>query len=192
MRVIGRLGMVNSVGVMLLIIAGLGLAGAPGDVRANSDDEHSFASLVVFPAVAELNAKTNVVLLGTGYEPGQELRFLLGDVLGNQSDITLSMTSNTFVKENDSIAADSSGNFAANFNMGRFERVMYEAPWGIAAVDLEDNILSTAPLVFCDPSGRSRANVYKRGAPDYEKRPEDPRPAPFCAGLFDYPERPKS
>ena len=192
MRVIRRLGMVNAVGVMLLIVAGLALVGTAGDVRANSDGEHSLASLAVFPSVAELHAKTNVVLLGTGYEPGQELRFLLGDRLGNQSDITLSMTATTFNEANDSIAADASGNFAANFNMGRFERVMFEAPWGIAAVDLEYDTIATAPLVLCDPNGRSRTGNYKRGKPDYAKNPDDPRPAPFCEGIFEYPERPKS
>ena len=192
MRVIRRLGMVNAVGVMLLVIAGLGLAGTAGDVRADSDGEHSLASLAVFPAVAELHSKTNVVLLGTGYEPGQELRFLLGDLFGNQSDITSSMKSNTFVKANDSIAADASGNFAANFNMGRFERVVFESAWGIVAVDLDYNAIAAAPVVFCDPQGRSRAKVYSRKAPNYEKNPDDPRPAPFCDGLFKYPDRPKS
>ncbi len=180
----------NAATVALLLAAIVSVIGASVGVQADSHTGGT-QSVAVYPAVAELSSGTDLVIAGTGYVPGEELRFLLGDVLGNQSDITLNLVANTST-DNDSIAADSSGNFAASFNMGRFERVMYESAWGIAVVDLEYNTLATTPLVFCDPSGRSRAGEYPRGAPDYTKTPDDPRPAPFCSGLFEYPERPGS
>ena len=190
MHKVRKLSVLNATAIALLFVAIVGVIGASVGVRADSHTGGK-QSVAVFPPVAELGAATNLVIAGTGYEPGKELRFLLGDVLGNQSDITLNLVANTST-DNDSIAADSSGNFAASFNMGRFERVMYESAWGIAVVDLEYNTLATTPLVFCDPNGRSRAGEYPRGAPDYTKTPDDPRPAPFCSGSFEYPERPGS
>ena len=191
MHRVRKLSVLNATAIALLFVAVVGVIGASVGVRAGSYTGGK-QSVAEFPLVAELGAATNLVIAGTGYEPGQKLRFLLGDVMGNQSDITLNLVATTFVEAEDAIATDSSGNFAASFNMGRFERVMYESSWGIAVVDLEYNTLATTPLIFCDPNGNSQAGEYPRGAPAYAETPDDPRPAPFCSGIFEYPERPGS
>ena len=156
---------------------------------AQTDNERSsMPSVTVFPAVAELHSNTAMVLLGAGFEPGEELTILLGDVLGVQTDLG----SSTGLLDQ-AVVADEGGNFASKFQVGRMERVSSEQAWGITVMDLDVTVvLATAPLAFCDPQGRSRKAPYPRGAPDYEKNPDDPRPAPHCQGRpeFEYPEKP--
>ena len=153
-------------------------------------EEESIRSAVVWPTVGKLDRKSNFVMLGTGFEPGREVRVLLQTTIGRGNAETVVSDISEVLKPVP--VADASGNFAARFPMGRFERVTSEGAFGISITDGDYNVLATAPLVFCDPDGRSRAGVYPRRAPDYEKNPDDPRPAPFCAGIFEYPERPKS
>ena len=199
---VARLALITTIGLAVLVLGIMGATNLTGPAQADDHaDQRTKPSVTVFPAVAKLDRRTKLVFAGTGFAPGEEIRLLLGDAYGNSSDVTgWLVTASGEVEETgfddaqgvNIVRVDASGNFAGGFSMGRFERTQYEAPWGITVTDADYNAIVTAPLVFCDPSGRSRANVYKRGAPDYEKRPEDPRPAPFCAGLFDYPERPKS
>ena len=172
----------------LLIVGALGSSGL-GTPTAQAEEE-SIRSAAVFPAVGKLHSKSNFVMLGTGFEPGQEVRVLLETTIGRGNPEPVTSDISEVLKPLPT--ADASGNFAARFPMGRFERVTAEGAFGISVTDSDYNVLATAPMVFCDPDGRSRAGAYKRKAPNYEKNPDDPRPAPFCAGIFEYPERPKS
>ena len=177
--------------VLGLLAIAIVLSGvAIGVTFAQTDNERSsIPSVTVFPAVAELHTNTSMVLLGSGFEPGEALTILLGDVLGVQTDLGLSSG-----LLNEPVVADDGGNFASKFQVGRMERVSAEQPWGITVMN-EDatEVLATAPLAFCDPQGRARKAPYPRGAPDYVENPDDPRPAAYCQGRpeFEYPERPE-
>ena len=154
-----------------------------------TNERSSIASVTVYPAVAELHKGTAMVLLGSGFEPGEVLTILLGDVLGVQTDLG----SSTGLLDQ-AVIADEGGNFVSKFQVGRMERVSAEQAWGITVLNEEaTQVLATAPLAFCDPQGRARKAAYSRGAPDYEKNPDDPRPAPHCQGRpeFEYPEKPE-
>ncbi len=173
--------------VLLVVMLGVGGLGA-----LNLTDSHDTGvpSATVWPTVGELGSSSNYVMLGTGFEPGQEVRVLLQTTIGRGSDEPV--ISDISEVLDPAPVADGTGNFAARFLMDRFERVTLEGTYGIAVTDNDYNILATAPVVFCDPNGRSRVGAYPRGAPDYAENPDDPRPAPFCAGIFEYPERPES
>jgi hypothetical protein len=130
--------------------------------------------------------------MGSGYEPGSEIHIVMQTEVGRgtfSGTVQQDITSNVIPAVE---ATDEAGNFAARFDMGRFERVVSENVIGISVTDADYNVLATTSVIFCDPQGRSRVGVYKRKAPDYVKNPDDPRPATFCAGFFDYPERPSS
>ena len=174
-----------------LLAIGIALGGAIVGVTAvrSDSDRTSVPSVVVYPAVAELHSSTALVLLGSGFEPGEQVTLLLGDALGVQTDLT---SSEGFLDP--PVVADESGNFASKFQVGRMERVSSEQAWSITVMNAEaTEVLDTAPLAFCDPQGRSRNAVYPRGAPDYAANPDDPRPAAFCQGRpeFEYPEKPE-
>ena len=180
-----------SVPVLGLFAVVLVLGGAVLGVTnvQSQSDRTSIPSVAVYPAVAQLHASTAVVLLGSGFEPGEEVTVLLGDTLGVLTDLG---SSSGFL--NPAVVADESGNFASKFQVGRMERVSSEQAWSITVMDADaTEVLATAPMAFCDPQGRSRRAPYPRGAPDYAANPDDPRPAPHCQGRpeFEYPERPE-
>jgi hypothetical protein len=183
------------VGLLLVLgamaLGALGVSQFAGFAQAQ-EGERSIASVAVHPPVAELHTSTNLVVLGAAFRPEQEIRILLGDAFGNLSDITDWLNPGTAQAGTVTLKTDKNGNFAGRFPMGAFERVGAEAAWGITVTDASYKALATTPLVLCDPRGRSQVNVYPQGAPDYVKNPKDPRPAPYCAASFKYPERPKS
>lgn len=177
--------------VLGLLIVGIIFSGVVMGVNfAQAESERSSVpSVTVYPAVAELHAKTALVLLGSGFEPGEELTLLMGDTLGVLMDLGASAG---FLDP--PAVADESGNFVSKFQVGRIERISAEQAWGIIVMDgAASEVLATAPMAFCDPQGRARRAPYPRGAPDYEKNPDDPRPAPYCKGRseFEYPEKPE-
>ena len=178
-----------AIGLLVIGIALGGLIIGVNPVRSQSE-RTSVPSVTVYPAVAELHSSTALVLLGAGFEPGEQITLLLGDALGVQTDLS---SSEGFLEPLP--VADDSGNFASKFQVGRMERVSSEQAWSITVMDADaTEVLATAPMAFCDPQGRSRNAGYPRGAPDYAQNPDDPRPAPHCQGReeFEYPEKPES
>lgn len=177
-----------AIGLLVVGIALGGLIIGVNPVRSQSE-RTSVPNVAVYPAVAELHANTAMVLLGSGFEPGEQVTILLGDVLGVQTDLS---SSEGFLDPLP--VADEGGNFASKFQVGRMERVSAEQAWSFTAMDADaTEVLATAPVAFCDPQGRSRKAPYPRGAPDYAENPDDPRPAPHCQGRaeFEYPEKPE-
>ena len=179
-----------SVPILGLLAIALVVTGVILGVSTVRSDIHrtSVPAVAVYPAVGELHASTALVLLGSGFEPNEDLTLLLGDTLGVQTDLGASSG-----LLDGPVVADDSGNFVAKFSVGRMERVSAEQAWGITVMDAAaTEVLATAPMAFCDPRGRSRRAPYPRGAPDYEANPDDPRPAAHCQGRseFEYPEKP--
>ena len=187
----------QSRGVSLILIAATLVAlaaalGPFGTERAKGQDSGLAPSVVVWPGVGELHSKSSFAIMGSGYEPGSEIHIVMQTEVGrgfSSGTVQNDITSNVIPAVE---LIDEAGNFAARFDMGRFERVVSENVIGISVTDADYNVLATTSVIFCDPQGRSRVLVYPRKAPDYVKNPDDPRPASYCAGFFDYPERPSS
>ena len=175
----------------LALLAALLSGVAPFGSEAKGQDGDSAPSVAVWPGVGELHSGSSFAIMGTGFQPGQKVHVLLQTSIGRgfAGTVINEITENV---QPPIEAVDESGNFAARFDMGRFERVMSEGIAGITVTDTDFNVLASTPVAMCDPQGRSRVEVYPRGAPDYAANPDDPRPSTYCAGFFEYPEKPEA
>lgn len=175
----------------LALLAALLSGVTPFGSEAKGQDGDSAPSVAVWPGVGELHSGSSFAIMGTGFQPGQKIHVLVQTSVGRgfAGTVTNEITENVHPPIE---AVDESGNFAARFDMGRFERVMSEGIAGITVTDTDFNVLASTPVAMCDPQGRSRVLVYPRGAPDYAANPDDPRPSTYCAGFFEYPERPEA
>ncbi len=173
----------------LALLAALVSGVTPFGSEAKGQDADSAPSVSVWPGVGELHSGSSFAIMGTGFQPGQKVHVLIQTSVGRgfAGTVTNEITENV---QPPIEAVDEAGNFAARFDMGRFERVMSEGIAGITVTDTDFNVLASTPVAMCDPQGRSRVLVYPRGAPDYAANPEDPRPSTYCAGFFEYPEKP--
>lgn len=178
-----------ALGLALLVALLSGVT--PFGSEAKGQDGDSAPSVAVWPGVGELHSGSSFAIMGTGFQPGQKIHVLVQTSVGRgfAGTVTNEITENVHPPIE---AVDESGNFAARFDMGRFERVMSEGIAGITVTDTDFNVLASTPVAMCDPQGRSRVLVYPRGAPDYAANPDDPRPSTYCAGFFEYPERPEA
>lgn len=178
-----------ALGLALLVALLSGVT--PFGSEARGQDGDSAPSVAVWPGVGELHSGSSFAIMGTGFQPGQKIHVLVQTSVGRgfAGTVTNEITENVHPPIE---AVDESGNFAARFDMGRFERVMSEGIAGITVTDTDFNVLASTPVAMCDPQGRSRVLVYPRGAPDYAANPDDPRPSTYCAGFFEYPERPEA
>ncbi len=175
----------------LALLAALASGVTPFGSEAKGQDGDSAPSVAVWPGVGELHSGSSFAIMGTGFQPGQKVHVLIQTSIGRgfAGTVTNEITENV---QPPIEAVDEAGNFAARFDMGRFERVMSEGIAGITVTDTDFNVLASTPVAMCDPQGRSRVEVYPRGAPDYEANPDDPRPSTYCAGFFEYPEKPEA
>ena len=173
--------------LLLALVSGV----TPFGSKAQGDDASFAPSVSVWPGVGELHSGSSFAIMGTGFHPGQKVHVLIQTSIGRgfAGTVTNEITENV---QPPIEAVDEAGNFAARFDMGRFERVMSEGIAGITVTDTDFNVLASTPVAMCDPQGRSRVGVYPRGAPDYEANPDDPRPSTYCAGFFEYPEKPEA
>ena len=188
------IGLVVAVSVITFALT-IGVVSLMGTASAQDEAERRAPSVSVFPTVAKLHSGTSLVVAATGFQPGEELRFLLEDARGTTSDISGWLVPAGEGAEFDDeqgtspAIANEAGSFAGRFPMGRFERNGAEGAWGILIMNADySEVLATTPLVFCDPDGRSRVGIYPRGKVDREKTPDDPRPADYCSQLFQYEE----
>ena len=145
-------------------------------------------TVVVWPAMVKLHSGTNVVIMGSGFEAGQEMYVLLPSGDGSVTNVIESLK--PAPDTGGGIMADDRGNFAYLFTFGRLERIGLEGVVDITITDLSYNTLASTSVAVADPDGRSRLGIYPRKAPDYAKNPDDIRPAPWAAPFFEYPERP--
>lgn len=97
------------------------------------------ANMVLSPMAVEFNnSKAEVVIMGSGFEPEQEVRLLLTDVNGVTSDI------------GEDIEANDNGNWAVVWTVERYSRkeVASEDIYSIIAADSKYTALASAPFGF--------------------------------------------
>ena len=169
--------------VVLVAVVVLATLVTGGGILLAAEESQADATVVVWPAVVKLHSDTPMVIMGSGFEPGQELYLLLQHANGSTSNIV------------DGLApmpvADDGGNFGTLFLFDRLERISAEGVFSLTVTDVNYNTLAIVPIGIADPAGRSRVGIYPRGEPDYAETPDDPRPLPWCAPFFEYPERPE-
>jgi hypothetical protein len=93
--------------------------------------------VAVSPFVVPLDKKTKLVIMGSGYSPGQELRILCEDAFG----VIMAL-------EVESVVANERGSWAVVWTLGRYARkkVVTEGVYAIMAADTDYNILATTPV----------------------------------------------
>ena len=132
----------------LLIVAGLAVAalGLLGSVATQElTDSPSGASVTTVPTVVSLAGSSNVLVTGSGLEPGTVISVLVKDSFGLFSNVTGLMSPNVITVNDD-------GAFAATWALGRWTRVSQEGLLSLRIVDEDYQVLATAPLLFCNPT----------------------------------------
>ena len=118
-------GLVMAASVFFVAVTS-GVVSVVGSDSAQEEPQRRAPSVMVFPSVAELNSKTNLVIAATGMIPGEEITILLEDAHGVTSDISGWLTEGVgeFDDEQGNVPAiaNAAGSFAGRFPMGRFER----------------------------------------------------------------------
>lgn len=97
--------------------------------------------VMVSPGVAPLDKKTQIIIMGSGFEPEQEVFVVFEDEYGCMAEI----------KE---AKANTRGSWATVWTLGRYTRrgIIKNGVYAIMAMDKELNLLSTAPVAFIKPT----------------------------------------
>ncbi len=111
-----------------------GPQGSPGEPAIQP-----IAQIAVTPSVAELHKNTQVVLTGSGFQPGQEVRVMFVDEYENPTILEV-------------VTVDERGSWAWVWTVGRYTRrgILAERIYTFTAQDAEGNILASAPLGLVD------------------------------------------
>ncbi len=194
MKKIKKWGAIVAVVVVVTVILGLAIPGSGMLPFAHADENtiQPAPTVVVWPPVVKIHSKTDMAIMGSGFEPGQELYIVIPDMDGSTTNIVDVIEP---APEGMGIMVDERGNFAVLWTIGRLERSTAEGVADLVVTDLSYNALASTPVGFADPAGRCRFRgwvppAYPRGAPDYAENPDDPRPLPWLEPFFEYPERP--
>jgi hypothetical protein len=96
----------------------------------------------VSPSVAPLDRKSKIVIMGSGFNPGQEVFIVLEDSLGVLTGLDVVAVPNE------------RGCWAVVWSMGRYARkkIVGEGVYSIMAADADYNVLGSAPLALADPT----------------------------------------
>ncbi|MBI4331778.1 MAG: hypothetical protein HY673_10905 [Chloroflexi bacterium] len=133
----------------------------------------SAPTLVVTPAYGPLAKNTNLVILGTGYKPAQELNILFYDGFGSIGALE------------ETVKADDKGNFVSSWTLGDYSRggILVEGVTNIMTADESFNIIATAAVALAD-TGRDWARwpAWAKGAFPKPKPKEAATPKPAATG----------
>ena len=173
--------------VALIVAAGI-IRGNTFSLAADLPDAKAQPTLTVYPPLIKVHKNTSFVIMGSGFQPGEQIRLTMPDANGLTSELWEYLAPKP--EPGDGVTVDSFGNFACLYVFGRSERVQQEGIYTITANDNNYSPLAVAPIGMADPGGRCRIGDYPRGEPDYTKNPDDPRPLPWVAPFFEYPEKP--
>lgn len=131
--------------IAVILVAVLLAGGTTGVVGANpaSKSEPSPTVMVATP-ILKLDKEAVVVIMGSGFEPGQELRLLFTTMDGVRADVGQFLDPEPVANE--------MGAWATAWTPGRFitKKLIGEGVYTITVTDGEYNALATAPVAFYD------------------------------------------
>ncbi len=136
-----------ALGMCVLLLAG---CAAPSVMPA---EESKVAPTVVIEpsSIICLDSDSEVAILGSGFEPGQEIRVLISSLVGKTRPTTLSD-----IKEGLDpalIVADEFGVWGTRWTVGRYSKSRVAKPeaYILQVTDTSYNVLATTPFGFYDP-----------------------------------------
>jgi hypothetical protein len=99
-------------------------------------------TLMVNPVAAPIDRKAKVVIMGSGFEPGQEISVLFEDNYGALSVLA-------------EVKANERGSWATAWTLGRYTRrgIIEDGVYAIMAADQDYNTLASCPVGFVKATG---------------------------------------
>jgi hypothetical protein len=135
-----------SISLVIAILALSGCAMLTGGKSDAAKEKSALGPVVVVatPHVA-MEKKTEVVVMGTGFQPGKEIAFLITDADGVLTDITSAMKPEP--------KADKSGTWASTWDASDYvkNKLVKKGVYVITAADSEYNPIALAPVNFYEP-----------------------------------------
>ncbi len=160
--------------VLFIALAVVAIAGSTfvlQQVKAQQSSS-SGPTLVVSPAAVPLAKTSNLVILGSGYKPGQELNILFNDGFGSIGALE------------DMVKADDKGNFVTSWTLGNYSRAGI-LPQGVTLIMTADenfNVIASAPVAFANTSADfSKWPKWAKGAFPKPKPKEKATPKPAAS-----------
>ena len=132
--------------IAVILVAGLVGGTSVGITGASpAGESESALTLTVATPVLEIGKKTQVVIMGSGFEPGQEVNLLFTTMDGVRADIGYAL-------DPAPVANDLGAWAAAWTGAGRYcsKKLIKEGVYTITATDGEYNALATASVAFYD------------------------------------------
>jgi hypothetical protein len=98
--------------------------------------------VVVASPMVKMDKKAKITIVGTGFQPGQEVSLLFTDVDGVQSDIGYALKPQP--------KANKIGAWVSTWSCGRYisKKLIKEGAYAITVADSEYNIIAHAPVAF--------------------------------------------
>ena len=142
--------------VVFLVVGLFGLTGctsskSKSEAKAEPGMMKGLGPVVVLGTpLVKMSKKSKVVIMGTGFKPGQEVRVLFNTPDGLQSDIGYALKPEPKVNK--------SGTWGTAWSAGRYvgRKLIKGGVYTITAADGEYNPLATAPVTFVKPKAKKK------------------------------------
>lgn len=135
---------------MLVGLMGVSSSVLPGSGKCMAADEGPV--LTMGTPLVKMSKKSQVVIMGSGFKPGQEVRILITTPDGLQSDIGYALKPEP--------KADQAGSWATTWDAGRYvSRKLIDPKGGaykILAADEDYNPIAHAPVFFEAPPAKKK------------------------------------
>ncbi len=111
--------------------------------------------VVIGTPVVKMSKQSKVVILGSGFKPGQEIRLLFTTDDGLQSDIGYALSPDPKANKN--------GAWATTWSAGRYvgRKLVKQGAYVISATDADYKIIDQAPVSFSKNGGASKKKKKK-------------------------------
>ena len=144
---IGLVVIVVAMGLVLPALAKTDLSPSVAPTVSSAMDMEGKPSLVVTPAAIVVDKKKMpVTILGSGFNPDEEVAILIHDKDGVVSDISFLMSPAAKTNEWGAFAGE-----MALFARMYSRKLLVPGVYTVSAVDMEGNLLATAPVWFVEP-----------------------------------------
>ena len=138
--------------LVALVACVLLVAGCAAPSVMPAEESKPAPTVVILPsAVISLDEDSEVAIMGSGFEPGQEMRILISSLVGKTRPTTLSDIREQL--DPAVIVADEYGVWGTRWTIGRYSksRTATTETYVLQATDTNYNVLATTPFGFYDP-----------------------------------------
>ncbi|MDP2644253.1 MAG: hypothetical protein Q8P24_04890 [Desulfobacterales bacterium] len=141
------------IGGLIAIVMVLGLIQITATA---SHAEEASPKVVIGTPVVQMSKTSKVIILGSGFKPGQEVRLLFTTDDGLQSDIGYALNPEPKANEN--------GVWATTWEAGRYvgQKLVKQGAYVITATDADYKIIDQAPVSFAQSGGDDAAKKKKK------------------------------